>query len=235
VKERQQAIPRAHSAHERIGASPPLKRVSALSDKAIGLKTVPGTISGARSEAESSGNFAGNGGRIAMQHSRAPYLQPLVVLGLALASGPLMATTLYKLVGPDGKVTYTQSVPADFQGRVSRLDIDPDANRSASPPAPKAGSGDVSRETEAEKIIRRRPPDNGPVVAAARAKAAAARRTFEDARDNSTPDDWIYVGPNNPLGMRRFPKPEYEARLASLEQAAKQAEEEASEVERNNR
>lgn len=87
-------------------------------------------------------------------------------------------------------------------------------------------------EAEGEEVTRWRPPDNEAQIEAARLRARAARKAFEDARDNSTPDDWVYVGPDNPLGMRRFRKPEYEARLAELERQATLAERELAELER---
>jgi hypothetical protein len=55
---------------------------------------------------------------------------------------------------------------------------------------------------------------------------------FESARDNSIAEDWVYMGPANPLGMRRFPKPEYEARLAGLQQGVKLAQEDLEKVQR---
>ena len=70
-------------------------------------------------------------------------------------------------------------------------------------------------------------------IEAARKKAQAARKAYEDARDNSTAEDWVYVNPEkNPLGMRRFRRPEYEARLAGLERKARQAEEDLARLER---
>lgn len=90
--------------------------------------------------------------------------------------------------------------------------------------------------SEAAEMIRRRPPDTSgdARIEAARRRALAARKAFEDARDNSTPDDWVYVNPEkNPLGMRRFPRPEYEARLKDLERQARQAQEELERLERS--
>ena len=154
----------------------------------------------------------------------------LALLVLALGCIEVPAGTLYKLVDKNGKVTYSESVPQYFDGDVIPLQIDSNTNSVPSPPV--ATDGGARAETEAEKIIRRRPPNNDAQIEAARLKAKAARKAFEDARDNSTPDDWVYVGIGNPLGMRRFPKPEYEARLAELEKQATLAEEELDKLER---
>ena len=54
----------------------------------------------------------------------------------AVAAGDAAAETLYKLVAPDGKVTYVQEPPKNFDGKVIRLDIDPNANTAQSPKPP---------------------------------------------------------------------------------------------------
>src|SRR5512134_1167405 len=94
---------------------------------------------------------------------------------LVLLAGAADAQTLYKLIDKNGKVTYSEKPPKDFDGKVIRMDIDPKANTAT---LPKAGSG-PRPETEAEKIIRR--PTPGPVVRAdpvqtAREKLEAARK-----------------------------------------------------------
>ena len=104
-------------------------------------------------------------------------------------------------------------------------------------PSPAAGQEGAGRgESSAEGSKRRRPVDDEAPIEAARRKAQAARKAFEDARDNSTPDDWVYVNPDrNPVGLRRFRKPEYEARLAELERKAILAEQELDKLERERR
>ena len=51
----------------------------------------------------------------------------------------------------------------------------------------------------------------------ARARLDAARAALEDAQNNSTAQDWVYLGSGNPVGMRRMPRPEYAERLQRLE------------------
>ncbi len=51
--------------------------------------------------------------------TRLPMLRALLCAAACLAAGPSFA--LYKVVGPDGKVTYTDRPPAAAQGRVSPL------------------------------------------------------------------------------------------------------------------
>lgn len=51
--------------------------------------------------------------------SRLPKLRALLCAAACVAAGPSFA--LYKVVGPDGKVTYTDRPPASEQGRVSPI------------------------------------------------------------------------------------------------------------------
>lgn len=159
----------------------------------------------------------------------------LALLVLALACASAGAQSLYKLVDRNGKVTYSDSVPKDFDGRVTPLRIDPGPDPSAQSSADSAEGGGRG-EMPAEATTRRKPANDAAPIEAARQKAKAARKAFEDARDNSTPNDWVYVNPDrNPVGIRRFPRPEYEARLADLERKAILAEQELDRLERERR
>ncbi len=159
----------------------------------------------------------------------------LVLLVLALGCADASAQELYKLVDRNGKVTYSDTVPKDFKGRVIPLHIDPNLNSSESSPAP-GQDGEGRGEPPAERTIRKGPVKDDSPIEAARQKARAARKAFEDVRDNSTPADWIYVNPDrSPVGVRRFPKPEYEARLVDLERKAIVAERELDKLERERR
>ena len=103
--------------------------------------------------------------------------------------------------------------------------------------SPAAGQdGEGRGESPADRTIRKGPANEEAPIEAARRKARAARKAFEDARDNSTPDDWVYVNPDrNPHRVRRYPKPEYAARLEELERLALLAERELDKLERERR
>ena len=63
---------------------------------------------------------------------------PLRTLVAAIAAGAVLvspAATMYKLIGKDGRVTYSEEEPKNFDGKVIRMDIDPNANRSEAPPS----------------------------------------------------------------------------------------------------
>ena len=150
----------------------------------------------------------------------------IVALCLPFAVAAAHAAVLYKLTDRTGHVTYVQAVPKDFEGDVKRLDIDTEPGPDNLNAPHRQGPGAASPPSEPATELA-----HETTLRAARMRAQAAREAFESARDNSTPDDWVYVGPNNPLGMRRFRKPEYEARLARLADAAKRAEEEVERLE----
>ena len=154
-----------------------------------------------------------------------------LALGLACASAE--AAVLYKLVDPVGNVTFADAVPSGFRGEVTRLDID----TSTMPPT--RPTMDIARETarlESEFAARRvadaRREDQ---VVMARARVDAARAALEDAQGNSTAEDWIYLGSNNPLGMRRMPRPEYAERLQRLEGEVFAAQAALDDLERTSR
>jgi hypothetical protein len=159
----------------------------------------------------------------------------LVLLVLALGCTGASAQALYKLVDKNGKVTYSDTVPKDFKGRVIPLNIDPNLNSSESSPAA-SEDGEGRGESRPERTLRKEPVKDDAPIEAARRKARAARKAFEDVRDNSTPNDWIYVNPDrNRSKVRRYPKPEYAARLVELERLAIDAEQELDKLERERR
>lgn len=156
-----------------------------------------------------------------------------LALLLIVATTEAYGTTLYKLTDATGAVTYTDAVPKGFSGTVKRLDMDTSANVAVITPSARPGEVEAAVPDYAE-IIRRRPPvdENEVRIAEARERLEAARRALTDAQDNSAATDWIYVGRNNPGGVRRFPRPEYQARLENLERNVQIAEDELRMAER---
>ena len=143
---------------------------------------------------------------------------------LALAGADAGARTLYKLIDKNGKVTYVDTPPKDYDGQVIRVEIDPKANTATMPkytPAPK-------EEAEARKPGTAAPGETR--VAEARAKREAAQKAFANARDNPGPDDIQRIG-NVGGGARPVPTEEYQKRLDRLEKAVKDAEEELKRAE----
>jgi hypothetical protein len=158
-------------------------------------------------------------------------IKTILALLLIAAATEAYGTTLYKLTDPSGEVTYSDAVPKGFRGTVKRLDIDTSEKVVVLTPGPRAGQ--VQATPDYAEIIRRRPPvDDESRIIEARQRLEAARQALAAAQESSTPDDWIYVGPRNPLGMKRVPRPEYQARLENLERNVQIAEEQLRTAER---
>ena len=142
-----------------------------------------------------------------------------VALGVAVgldANGQ----TLYKLIDKNGKVTYSEKPPKDFDGKVIRLDIDPNAN-TATLPRPAAQPAEGARTDSVA-------PDR---LKAARERAEAARKAYEDALNNPGESEVTRVG-NVGGGTRPVFSEAYAKRLADLELAAKEAEDDLKRAER---
>ena len=133
----------------------------------------------------------------------------------AFAANSADAQTLYKLIDRNGKVTYSQEAPKDFDGKVIRIDIDPNRN-SATLGVPPAAPAAQEPEAAAAKAKR---------VAQARERLAAARKALAQAREHPAEDDTRFVGKVGG-GARSVPTEAYQERLAGLERAVKEAEDE---------
>jgi hypothetical protein len=144
-------------------------------------------------------------------------------LTLALAAAALAvaanaaAQTLYKLIDKNGKVTYSEKPPKDFDGKVVPMNIDPNAN-TATLPKP---TGPLLRP-EARPEAREAERAN---VQAARDKVAAARKALQDARDNPAEGEIERVGKAGG-GTRPVESEGYQKRLADLQENLRRAEEE---------
>jgi hypothetical protein len=134
------------------------------------------------------------------------------------------AQTLYKLIDRNGKVTYSESKPKEFDGQVIRLDIDPNANTATlpKPAAPSAGAAARAAGAKNEAIIR---------LEGAQERLARAKAALQSARDNPTEGDFNFVG-NAGGGTRRVPTDAYLQRLSRLEEEVGQAEEAATRAEK---
>jgi hypothetical protein len=142
-----------------------------------------------------------------------------------LAAVPVAAQTLYKLIDKNGKVTYVDTPPRNFDGQVIPVDIDTKRN-SATIATP--GTRDAVRSFDEKAAASDQ--------AAARFKAAqekleAAKKNLAFARENPKEGEVNRVG--NVGGFTRpVPTEDYEKRLAGLEDAVKAAEEEVKQAQR---
>ena len=148
-------------------------------------------------------------------------IQSLPVLLALMAAGVVLeasAQTLYKLIDKNGKVTYAEAPPKDYDGQVIRIDVDPKANTATMPKfTPKPAGESAGARNEASR--------------AARAKLDAARKALADARANPGEGDVARVGIKGG-GTRPVLTEEYRDRLKRLEGEVKDAEAEVRKAER---
>jgi hypothetical protein len=135
----------------------------------------------------------------------------------ALLALPVAAQTLYKLIDKNGKVTYSDTPPKDFDGKVIPVDIDTKRN-SATINTP--GMREGARAFDEKQAAEDRASDR---QKAAQQKLDEARKALANARENPGEGEVNRVG-NAGGGTRPVPTPEYEKRIAGLEEAVRVAE-----------
>ena len=163
-----------------------------------------------------------------------------LAMGSALVAVALLlpahgeAQTLYKLIDKNGKITYVEKVPKDFDGKVIRVDIDPNRNRMDAPKPAATDSGEARKQFPGEEFVRKQEKSRQQSedrVAQAKSRLEAARKAFEEARDNPEEGDLLRFGKVGG-GSRVEPTPEYARRLEQLEASVKEAEEALRRAER---
>jgi hypothetical protein len=78
-----------------------------------------------------------------------------VILAFAATTLHAQTQTLYKLIAKDGKVTYSDSAPKNFDGQVIKVEIDPNANTATMPkynPNPPPTRLPTAREAQRENL-----------------------------------------------------------------------------------
>jgi uncharacterized protein DUF4124 len=153
-----------------------------------------------------------------------PMLVAVMVASLAMADAA--AETLYKLIDKNGKVTYVQDPPKDFDGKVIRLDIDPNANTTTGRPPAKAEPPKVdfgaARRGEGERTQK---------LSDAQGKLEAARKAYQDAVDHPREGEVERVGNVNGFTRPVFSEA-YQKRLDQLQAEVKRAEQDVQQLER---
>jgi exonuclease VII small subunit len=142
-----------------------------------------------------------------------------------LVAGHAAAQTLYKLIDKNGKVTYVDTPPKDFDGKVVPVQVDTKRN-SATITTP--GTREAVRSFDEKAAASDQ--------AAARLKSAqekleAAKKNLAFARENPQAGEVARMG-NAGGGTRPVPTPDYEKRLAELERSVKDAEDEVKQAQR---
>ena len=144
------------------------------------------------------------------------------VFVVTMAASLLLATaataqTLYKLIDRNGKVTYSESKPKEFDGQVIRLDIDPNANTATLPKPTGPIGGPAAGQAATKDLAVAR-------MQGAQERLERAKQALQNARDNPTESDFERVGKVGG-GSRPVPTEQYIARVSRLEDEVRQAEE----------
>ena len=136
---------------------------------------------------------------------------------LGIVPGIAAAQTLYKLIDKNGKVTYVDKPPKDFDGKVIPVEIDTKRN-SATIATP--GTPQGVKAFDEKRAAEQRASDR---VRVAEEKLEAAKRALADARDNPREGEVDRMGIVGG-GTRPVPTEAYEKRLAMLQEAVRVAE-----------
>ncbi|HEX4331210.1 MAG TPA: DUF4124 domain-containing protein [Usitatibacter sp.] len=144
-------------------------------------------------------------------------LKPLAAAIAACAAAFATADTLYKLIDKNGKITYSEEAPKNFDGQVIRLDIDRNANTAVLPkPTPVTETAARKRDAAEKKDQH---------VDDLKTRLEDAKKALQNAKDNPGPGDIDRVGTKSGF-TRGVPTEEYEKKLATLQEDVKKAEEE---------
>jgi hypothetical protein len=161
-----------------------------------------------------------------------PLLLALAVASIAVL--PASAQTLYKLIDKNGKVTYSESPPKNFDGKVIRMDIDPNANTATLPKPGAASTGGEGASKDAEAIRRgtqaqQKKSREEDRLERAKARVEDAKARLQDLIDNPGDSDIQRIGKVGG-GTRPVFSEEHQERIRQAEAQVKAAEEELERV-----
>lgn len=143
------------------------------------------------------------------------------------------AQTLYKMIDKNGKVTYSEKPPKDFDGKVIRMDVDPNANTAILPKPGATATGSGEGSSKDSETLRRNTQKNASSeerIAAARERVEDAKRRLQDLKDNPNDADVTRVGRAGG-GTRPVLTDDYQQRVERAEADVKAAEEELARLE----
>ena len=154
----------------------------------------------------------------------------LALVALALAAAPAHAQTIYKLIAKNGKVTYADKAPKDYDGQVVRIDIDPKANIAT---LPKVGAPGATPGVRPMSMQEARRFDAEVMLGRARDSLEAAQKALADGKEPGEGElDWIGKAKG---GARPVATEAYNERINALEDAVKSAEREVERAQRAKR
>ena len=142
----------------------------------------------------------------------------MTMLGAMAVAFSAHAETLYKLIDKNGKVTYSEEKPKQFDGQVIRLDIDPNATTVTLSKPPQGGFGAAAAREKASPAAQAKVRLESAQDRLERAKAA-----LQNAKDNPGPNDFEHLGKVGG-GTRPVASEAYLQRISALEQEVRNAE-----------
>jgi hypothetical protein len=142
---------------------------------------------------------------------------------LAAASLAAGAQTLYKLIDKNGKITYSNEKPKEYDGEVIPLTIDPNANTATLPKAAPGGLNNPAATAAAKNQAAR--------MEGAQERLTRARAALQEARDNPREGDFDRVGTTSGF-TRPVASEQYLQRLSHLEDEVRQAEDAVAKLEK---
>lgn len=151
------------------------------------------------------------------------------MLGVALTGAQwVLAQTVYKLIDKNGKITYSEEKPKNFDGQVIPMNIDPNANTATLPRA----TSDRNTVDGTQRVQKdQAKPNAGQQLEQAKDRLEKAKAALQNAKDNPGPDDNLMVGKVGG-GVRYIPSEDYQKKMQQLEQDVKDAEDNLARVEK---
>lgn len=136
----------------------------------------------------------------------------VAALSCGIAAAQVM--TLYKLIDRNGKITYSEEKPKEFDGKVVAIEVDMGSNRATMPKYTPQTSSQVAAKKAQENRLEK-----------AKNTLAQRKGELEDAINNPREED---IGRMGTVGgfARPVPTEAYLKRLAEMEAKVKAAEDE---------
>jgi len=154
----------------------------------------------------------------------------LLAVAFSLSGMPALAQTIYKLIDKNGKVSYSDTAPKNFDGQVIPVEIDPKANIAQPPKIPPGGSPPMSPYATQRELERN---DAMLKLNQARDRYNAAKEALDNGKDPQDSEYQILVSKGGQ--GRRVPNDQYYERQKALEENFKSAERDLAEAEQNYR
>jgi len=149
------------------------------------------------------------------------------ILGVVLTGAQwALAQTVYKLIDKNGKITYSEEKPKNFDGQVIPMNIDPNANTATLPKATFDRNA-----VDGTQRVQKAKPNAGASLGEAKDRLEKAKAALQNAKDNPSADEKMMVGKVGG-GVRYVESEDYQKKIQQLEQDVKDAEDNVARAEK---